>query len=361
MEEQFARNVWAMNLEVQNEAAKQVYIQSGNLNWNSLTLAEKDQAMFNILILLTTTAAPGRSVLVDSPYRNIPKRKLESYLESEKDENTSAQIRAPLVTYVNYVLGQPVNESLEVNILKLDLEATTNISADTVDMLCAQLKNTDLGESNAVPTVAVIHELTKKYNAEELVKITANEFFFESTSRKIVEKIQFEEEEKLQMSEKKRRSQQETATEQWIENFIKPEFRLSFLTLLKFNLGQKLIKRGETLLEVLGITQSQAEDRIVVHEDMDRLLFYLSSLFLLTNMSTYPIIGSPPTLQEVMQILRGEIVKAKLPSFYAVPPLRLCKEGAVKRRNHDQDQETMHAKRSYQKQHNVQYGQPALY
>ena len=361
MQEQFARNVWAMSLEVQTEAAKQVYIKSGNINWNSLTLAEKDQAMFNILILLTTTAAPGRSVLVDSPYRNIPKRKLESYLESDKDENTSAQIRAPLVTYVNYLLGNPVNESLEVNILKLDLEASTNITADTVDMLCTQLKNTDLGESNAVPTAAIIHELTKKYNTEELAKITTNEFFFESTSRKIVEKIQFEEEEKLQMSEKKRRSQQETATEQWIENFIKPEFRLSFLTLLKFNLGQKLIKRGETLLECLGIAESQAEDRIVIHEDMDRLLFYLSSLFLLTNMSTYPIIGSPPTLQEVMQILRGEIVKAKLPSFYAVPPLRLCKEGAVKRRNYDQDQETMHAKRSYQKQHNVQYGQPALY
>ena len=163
------------------------------------------------------------------------------------------------------------------------------------------------------------------------------------------------------MSTKKRRSQKETATEQWTEDFIKPEFRLSFLTLLKFNLGQKLIKRGETLLECLGISEDQAAERIVIHEDMDRLLFYISSLFLLTNMCTYPIIGSPPTLQEVMQILRGEIVKSKLPSFYAVPPLRLCKEGALKRRNYDQDQEPMHAKRSYHKQHNGQYGQPASY
>ena len=127
MQEQFARNVWAMSLEVQNEAAKQVYIQSGNLNWNSLTLAEKDQAMFNILILLTTTAAPGRSVLVDSPYRNIPKRKLESYLESEKDENTSAQIRAPLVTYVNYLLGHPVNESLAVSYTHLTLPTIAKV------------------------------------------------------------------------------------------------------------------------------------------------------------------------------------------------------------------------------------------
>ena len=178
MKEQFARNVWSMNLEVQTEAAKQVYIKSGNINWNSLTLTEMDQAMFDILILLTTTASPSRSVLIDSPYRNIPKKKLQSYLEKDKDENTPMQIKTPLVTYVNYLLGHPVNESLEVNILKLDLEASTSITADTVDMLCAQLKNTDLGESDAVPTAAIIHELTKKYNTEELAKITANEFFF---------------------------------------------------------------------------------------------------------------------------------------------------------------------------------------
>ena len=161
------------------------------------------------------------------------------------------------------------------------------------------------------------------------------------------------------MSTKKRRSQKETATEQWTEDFIKPEFRLSFLTLLKFNLGQKLIKRGETLLECLGISADQAAERIVIHEDVDRLLFYISSLFLLTNMCTYPIMGSPPTLQEVMQILRGEIVKSKLPSFYAVPPLRLCKEGSLKRKSYDQ--EPIHAKRTYHKQHNGQYSQPSSY
>ena len=161
------------------------------------------------------------------------------------------------------------------------------------------------------------------------------------------------------MNTKKRRAQKEIATEQWTEDFIKPEFRLSFLTLLKFNLGQKLIKRGETLLECLGIAADQAAERIVIHEEVDRLLFYISSLYLLTNMCTYPIMGSPPTLQEVMQILRGEIVKSKLPSFYAVPPLRLCKEGSLKRKSYDQ--EPIHAKRTYHKQHNGQYSQPSSY
>ena len=359
MKDQFARNVWSMNLEVQTEAAKQVFIKSGNINWNSLTLTEQDQAMFNILILLATTASPSRSVLIDSPYRNVPKKKLQSYLETNKDENPTTQLKTPLVTYVDYLLGHPVNESLEVITLKLDLEASTSITADTVDMLCNQLKNTDLGEDNTVPTATIIHELTKKYNTEELAKITTNEFFFESTSRKIIEKIQFEEEEKLQMNTKKRRAQKEIATEQWTEDFIKPEFRLSFLTLLKFNLGQKLIKRGETLLECLGISEDQAAERIVIHEEVDRLIFYMSALYLLTNMCAYPIIGCPPTLQEVMQILRGEIVKSKLPSFYSVPPLRLCKEGSLKRKSYDQ--EPSHVKRTYHKQQNVPYNQHSSY
>ena len=76
------------------------------------------------------------------------------------------QIKTPLVTYVDYLLGNPVNESYEVSILRLDLEASTNITADTVDMLCTQLKNTDLGEDNNVSTAAIIHELTKRYNTE---------------------------------------------------------------------------------------------------------------------------------------------------------------------------------------------------
>ena len=348
-----------MNLEVQTEAAKQVFIKSGNLNWGSLSLQEQDQAMFDILILVATTASPSRSILIDSPYRNVPKKKLQSYLEVNKDENTKAQMKTPLVTYVDYLLGNPMNESLEVNILRLDLEASTNLTADTVDMLCNQLRSVDLGNDNAVQTSTIIQELTKKYNTDELAKITTNEFFFASTSRKIIEKIQFEEEEQLEMDKKKKRAQTEIATEQWTGSFIKPEFRLSFLALLKFNLGQKLQKRGETLLECLGIPEDQAAERLVIHEEVDRLIFYMSALYILTNMCSYPIIGSPPTLQEVMQILRGEIVKSKLPSFYAVPPLRICKEGSMKRKSYDP--EPSHVKRTYHKQQNVPYNQPSSY
>ena len=337
-----------MNLEVQTEAAKQVFIKSGNLNWASLSLDEQDRAMFDILILVTTTASPSRSILIDSPYRNVPKKKLQSYLETTNNENAKTQKETPLVTYINYLLGNPMNESLEVNILRLDLEASTRLNADTVDMLCNQLRSVDLGNDNAVQTSTIIQELTRKYNTDELAKITNNEFFFESTSRKIIEKIQLEEEEQMEMEKRKRKAQTEIATEQWTGNFIKPEFRLSFLALLKFNLGQKLQKRGETLLECLGIPEDQAAERIVVHEEVDRLIFYLSALYILTNMCSYPILGSPPTLKEVMQILRGEIVKSKLPSFYSVPPLRICKEGSMKRKNYDQ--EPSHVKRTYHKQ-----------
>ena len=341
-----------MQLEVETDAAKRVFIKAGNLNWSDLSLDEQDRAMFDILILVATTASPSRSVLIDSPYRNVPKKKLQSYLEAANDENNQAKKETPLVTYVNYLLGNPINESLEVNILRLDLEASTNLNADTVDMLCTQLRSVELGDDNASKIhPIIIQELTQKYNPEELVRITSNEFFLESTSRKIIEKIHLEEEEQLVMDNKRRKAQTEIATEQWTENFIKPEFRLAFLALLKFNLGQKLHKRGETLLQCLGIAEDEAAERIVVHDEVDRLLYYIAAQYVLTNMCSYPIMGSPPTLKEVMQIMRGEIVKSKLPSFYSVPPLRICKEGSMKRKHYDQ--EPGHVKRTYHKQQNV--------
>ena len=160
--------------------------------------------------------------MIDSPYRNVPKKKLQSYLETTNDENTKTQKETPLVTYINYLLGNPMNESLEVNILRLDLEASTSLNADTVDMLCNQLRSVDLGNDNAVQTSTIIQELAKKYNTDELARITNNEFFLEATSRKIIEKIQLEEEEQMEMDKKRRKAQTEIATEQWTENFINP-------------------------------------------------------------------------------------------------------------------------------------------
>ena len=147
-----------------------------------------------------------------------------------------------------------------------------------------------------------------------------------------------EKEEKVVADQKRKIAQKEVATEEWVNSFIKPEFRLSFLAILKFNLGQKISRKGETLLETMGIHGEDAAERIIVHEEADRLIFYMSVLFNLTNMTCYPLVGSPPTLKEVLQILRGEINRSKMPSLYNVPPLRLCKEGAPKRKQYDEEQ-----------------------
>ena len=310
-----------------------------------MSVEEQDTAMFNILILLTTCASPSRSILIDNPYRSVPKKKLECYISNT--EETVNESSNPLVKYVDFLMGNPVNESLEVNILKLDLEASTSFNADTVGLLCEQLRTIDLGaDDNAVQTSNIIEELTSRYNPDELAKIMNNEFFLESSSRKIIEKRKLEKEEQLAMEKKVRKAQVEIATEQWVADFVKAEFRMSFLAVLQFNLTQKLQKREETLLECLGISAELAAERIVVNEGVDKLIFYLSMLYLLTNMCSYPIIGTPPTLNEILMILRGEAVKSKLPSLYAVPPLRICKEGGMKRKS--SDQEPHHAKRSYQ-------------
>ena len=70
-----------MGLEVVDETAKQIFIKAGNLNWSSLSLEQQDLVMFEIIVLVITTAAPSKSILLDNPYRSVPRKKLQNYLE----------------------------------------------------------------------------------------------------------------------------------------------------------------------------------------------------------------------------------------------------------------------------------------
>ena len=130
-----------MGLEVVDEAAKQVFIKAGNLNWGSLSLVEQDIAMFEIMVLVITTATPSKSILMDNPYRNVPRKKLQSYLEPTEEGKKENETSNPLVDYVNFLLGHQMDESLEVDLLRVNLEATTSMNADTVDLLCNQLRS----------------------------------------------------------------------------------------------------------------------------------------------------------------------------------------------------------------------------
>ena len=47
-----ARNAWSVNLNVENESEKRLYIKSGTINWNQLQLEEQDAAMIDIIVLL---------------------------------------------------------------------------------------------------------------------------------------------------------------------------------------------------------------------------------------------------------------------------------------------------------------------
>ena len=329
-----------MNLEVTDENSKQIFIQAGNINWSTLSLEQQDAKMFEVLILLITTAAPNKSILLDNAYRNVPKKKIQNYLEPAIEGKSGHEVANTLVEYVSFLLGNQMDETYEANLLRCNLESMTSMNADTVDRLCTQLNTIKLGNDNATQTSAVIQEMNDRYTEEELTKILSNEYYFEATSRKILEKLELEKEEKVEASRKRRIAQKEVATEDWVNNFIKPEFRLSFLAILRFNLGQKISKKGETLLETMGIHGEDAAERIIVHEEppQDRLIFYMSVLFNLTNMTCYPLVGAPPKCSEVLQILRGEINRSKMPSLYNVPPLRLCKEGAPKRKQYDEEQ-----------------------
>ena len=89
------------------------------------------------------------------------------------------------------------------------------------------------------------------------------------------------------------------------------------------------------MLECLGVTEELAAERVIVPEEADRLIFYLSALYILTNTTSAPIMGKPAAVSDILGILKGDISKAiKIPSLYAVPPLRLCREQPGHKRRH---------------------------
>ena len=92
-----------------------------------------------------------------------------------------------------------MDESFEVDLLRVNLESMTSMNADTVNLLCNQLRTVKLGNDNAMQTSAVIQEMSNRYTKEEITKILSNEFFFESTGRKIIEKLEFEKDRKLKL------------------------------------------------------------------------------------------------------------------------------------------------------------------
>ena len=68
-----------MGLELQTEAAKQIYIDAGNVNWSTLSLPEMDQAMFDILVLMSTSASPSRSVSDQRRKYDLPRTHYNMY------------------------------------------------------------------------------------------------------------------------------------------------------------------------------------------------------------------------------------------------------------------------------------------
>ena len=62
--------------------------------------------------------------------------------------------------------------------------------------------------------------------------MTSNEYYFGSQSRKIVEKMNLEKVEQVENARKRKNTQLEVVTEDWVRQFVKPEYRLSFMSVL---------------------------------------------------------------------------------------------------------------------------------
>ena len=83
-----------------------------------------------------------------------------------------------------------------------------------------------------------------------------------------------------------------------------------------------------------------SEDQIILSDESDKFLYYISSLFLLTNMTSAPLATPPPWLTEILDLFNGRGTRElKSQSIYGIPPLRITTSKTnSKRRAHSAEE-----------------------
>ena len=66
-----------------------------------------------------------------------------------------------------------------------------------------------------------------------------------------------------------------------------------------------------------------SEDHIILSDKSDEFLYYIISLFLLTNMTSAPLATPPPRMAEILDLINGRTRELSSKNIYSTPPLRI--------------------------------------
>ena len=160
---QFSRNVWVNNLQIDNETQRNLFVAKGNFHWLSTSIEEQAKMMFQLLILLTVECPPNRSILINTKFRGMPIKKLQCFIAEEKEEHKSDKEKYdPVEKYVRQLLQPDTNredQDYEWVISQTEITAESDIKVSDIDNICSSFKRFNIIEDPkcAVDGKTLIH------------------------------------------------------------------------------------------------------------------------------------------------------------------------------------------------------------
>ena len=98
-------------------------------------------------------------------------------------------------------------------------------------------------------------------------------------------------------------------------------FVYTFSAVVNYHIGKRIICKAQTLIEALMGLGYVSKDHIILSDESDGFLYYISSLFLLTNMTSAPLATPPPQMAEILDLNNGRIREFSSKNIYSTPPL----------------------------------------
>ena len=123
--------------------------------------------------------------------------------------------------------------------------------------------------------------------------------------------------------EQQRKAKLDVSNLRWSKQFVKENFVYTFSAVLNYHLGKRIECKAQTLIEALMGLGDVSEDHIILSDKSDKFLYYIISLFLLTNMTSAPLATPPPRMAEILDLINGRTRELSSKNIYSTPPLRI--------------------------------------
>ena len=285
---------------------------SGWINHNWLANIEQDlKVMFDMILYTTTKSRPQQSIIVDCEDRGIALKKLKSLLPINQQEETDNQ---SIEMFVDTQLA-PNDDSFDS--LLFELQSMSNEKLDNISSLINRLKTLTIcqkiNDSNQeIPDVHLIKKLVQRlpelYSAETLAKICTSDCILTNKVKDLIDDIKQKEDDLKKEKKFENDSRNLITQDHFVNQFIKEEFRESFLFIAKLNSNIKPENGVRTIMECLSGQRvgETVPSEFVEQDDGIQTMGLIASLYLYINQIVGPTKNSePPKMEQVVNCLKG--------------------------------------------------------